>query len=394
MVRALPYRRAATAAIMVAVALALIEIAVSAWTFFNARDAVWETLEQSTAMQAHGLEIAVSSDLASRDYGAMESRIRQTMANRSVRSALVTNRDGKILAFLQRAQPQLEPTLIFDAPNVLPPGDPAMRHYDALRDDHQVTGWATIELGQPLGFVQLKVSTGVAEAALAELRRETLTLAALGAVTGVMMLFALLTLFYRQVRAHDTAMLASQQVLENEAHHDHLTGLANRQLLIERMQQAMSHATRHGELMAVCFLDLDGFKAVNDEHGHDVGDLLLREVAHRLNNCVRADDTVSRLGGDEFILLLADAKSVEGCELILTRVLDTLNAPMRFDGRRASVGASIGVTYYPRAGSESRDAAALLAEADKAMYEAKRAGRHRWHTYAPAALKGAVTQGD
>lgn len=376
-----PLRGAAAAAIAVAIALAVIDTLVSGWTFFKARDTVWESLEQSAMLQARGLAIAVSDDLAVKNYGAMESRIRQTMANPTILSALVTDMSGKVLSHQRRATDQSEPKLVFDAPPVLPQPDVDTSHLETSQDDRQVTRWARIDVGQQLGWTQIKVSTGAAERTLDKLRQETFLLATLGILTGVTMLFVLLRRIFSQVRSNETLMLAEQHVLEEEAHHDHLTGLANRYLLMDRVQQAINRSLRGGEALAVCMLDLDGFKAVNDQHGHAVGDLLLREVAHRLIVCVRSEETVARLGGDEFVLLLEQIKTVEGCELVLQRVLDAINQPISINGQEVKVGVSIGVTYFPRNRNDDRGGAALLAEADQAMYDSKRAGRNRWQAY-------------
>ncbi|MDU7589503.1 MAG: GGDEF domain-containing protein [Acidovorax sp.] len=128
------------------------------------------------------------------------------------------------------------------------------------------------------------------------------------------------------------------------------------------------------------YLDLDGFKAVNDLHGHAAGDLLLRQVAQRLQGCVRAEDTVSRFGGDEFGLVLATADAVDDCAQVAAKVLHVLALPFDLDGVRVQVSASVGAALYPDHGD---DIATLVARADSAMYAAKKAGRNRFCYYAP-----------
>jgi diguanylate cyclase (GGDEF)-like protein len=369
------------AAIALAIALAIVEMLVSGWAFFKARDTVWESLEQSAEMQARGLAGAISDDLAARNYGAMESRIRQTMTNPAIRSALVTDMSGKVLSHQRRANEQLEPKLVFDSPPVLPPADADKRRYDTREDDPQVTRWARVDAGRQLGWTQIKMSTTETVASLKRLQQETFLLAVIGIVTGVTMLFYVLSTIFSQVRANEALVLADQKLLENEAHHDHLTGLANRYLLVDRMRQSMSRCLRHEDHMAVCLLDLDGFKSINDRMGHAAGDVLLIEVAHRLEACVRAGDTVARLGGDEFVLLLEQTQTSQACELLLQRVLESLHQAFFIHDQKVYVGASIGVTYYPHHGADDRDSATLLVEADRAMYESKRAGRHRWTAY-------------
>jgi diguanylate cyclase (GGDEF)-like protein/PAS domain S-box-containing protein len=177
-----------------------------------------------------------------------------------------------------------------------------------------------------------------------------------------------------------TVIKEHQQRLEHLAHFDALTQLPNRMLLGDRMQLAMAHTERSGKMLAVCYLDLDGFKPVNDRYGHAVGDKLLIDVAHRLKACVRAGDTVSRLGGDEFVLLFSDLEDVHECDHAIGRVINQLTAPFRVAGHELGISASIGVTLYPQDGSDSDT---LLRHADQAMYAAKQAGRNRYHLFDP-----------
>jgi diguanylate cyclase (GGDEF)-like protein/PAS domain S-box-containing protein len=168
-----------------------------------------------------------------------------------------------------------------------------------------------------------------------------------------------------------------QQHLEDvswQAGHDALTGLPNRMLLSDRFTRATSSTLRQQCLLAVCMLDLDGFKPVNDTHGHAVGDRLLLEVSGRLNRCVRGEDTVARLGGDEFVLLLGDLKDIAETELMLQRIQAEVSAPYFIDGQSIHISASIGVTVYPL---DDADPDTLLRHADLAMFEAKKAGRNR-----------------
>ncbi|MEO1889128.1 MAG: EAL domain-containing protein [Cycloclasticus sp.] len=166
--------------------------------------------------------------------------------------------------------------------------------------------------------------------------------------------------------------------LTQMAHYDVLTGLPNRALLSDRFLQAQAHAERTGTLLAVCFLDLDNFKPVNDTHGHDVGDSLLKEVAERLLNTVRKDDTVSRLGGDEFVLLLSELLTVEECQLTLDRFIHALSEPYHIAGQALNVSASIGFTL---SGTANNDLDFLLRQADQAMYLSKTKGKNRYSKF-------------
>ena len=163
-----------------------------------------------------------------------------------------------------------------------------------------------------------------------------------------------------------------QQTLELMAHYDVLTGLPNRTLLVDRYTQAIAHSKRAKTLVAVCFLDLDNFKPVNDNYGHLVGDQLLIEVAERIKSCVREEDTVSRMGGDEFVLLLGSIDGLFQCEILLERLHDALAKPYSIEGNSITISASSGFTLYP---SDAADLDTLIRHADQAMYQAKLTGR-------------------
>jgi two-component system cell cycle response regulator len=157
--------------------------------------------------------------------------------------------------------------------------------------------------------------------------------------------------------------------------HDPLTGLANRRLLVERVSQAIIHAKRNGSIMAVVYLDLDGFRQINNTLGHDVGDLLLKLVAARLVAAVRQEDTVARLGGDEFVIAMPYVNSVDGVALAAEKIIKTLSQPYSIHGSEARLTASAGVGLYPRNG---KDVKTLLKNADTALLEAKQANKNTY----------------
>lgn len=163
-----------------------------------------------------------------------------------------------------------------------------------------------------------------------------------------------------------------------QAGHDTLTRLPNRTLLTDRLEQAIAHAERQEQLLLVCFMDLDGFKEVNDRHGHELGDKLLIEVARRLVKAVRSEDTVSRLGGDEFVLLLSELQSMDEVDLTLSRILEEMARPFIIEKETLKISASIGSTIFP---FDSSDTDTLLRHADQAMYQAKQSGRNRFHLF-------------
>jgi diguanylate cyclase (GGDEF)-like protein/PAS domain S-box-containing protein len=178
-----------------------------------------------------------------------------------------------------------------------------------------------------------------------------------------------------------TALKEQQKRLEHVAHFDALTHLPNRVLLADRLQQAMAQAQRRNQTLAVVFLDLDGFKEVNDQHGHAVGDELLIALASRMRAALRDGDTLARLGGDEFVGVLIDVPNMESCEPLLVRLLKAASEPVTTHKGLLQVSASLGVTFYPQSSDMNVDADQLVRQADHAMYQAKLAGKDRFHVF-------------
>lgn len=178
-----------------------------------------------------------------------------------------------------------------------------------------------------------------------------------------------------------TALVEEEQVLQRQAQYDALTGLPNRVLFDDRLRQALPATVRRGDTLAVCLMDLDGFKSINDTLGHKAGDRLLQEIAVRLEGAVRAGDTAARLGGDEFGLLLGGLRGPGPLEQALNRVLQDIARPVVIDGRSVEVTASIGITLFP---GDVSDPEQLLRHADQAMYKAKDAGKGCFELYEPA----------
>ncbi len=174
-----------------------------------------------------------------------------------------------------------------------------------------------------------------------------------------------------------TERKAHESQLEHIAHFDALTNLPNRVLLADRLQQAM--AQRRQQQLTVAYLDLDGFKAINDHHGHQTGDLVLVTLAQRMKEALRQGDTMARIGGDEFVAVLIDLPDTAACVPLLERLLAAAAEPVQAGELTLQVSASLGVTFYPQA--NDIDADQLLRQADQAMYQAKLAGKNRYHVF-------------
>ncbi len=157
------------------------------------------------------------------------------------------------------------------------------------------------------------------------------------------------------------------------AHHDTLTALPNRILFYDRLNQAITRGRREKEVSAVLFLDLDGFKNINDMFGHDVGDALLREVAKRIVACVRESDTVARIGGDEFTVLLCNVRKQDSIKRVADKIINAIARPFMLNGKECSISVSIGISLHPENGET---AAQLVKIADAAMYLAKNNGKN------------------
>jgi diguanylate cyclase (GGDEF)-like protein len=190
-------------------------------------------------------------------------------------------------------------------------------------------------------------------------------------------------LLHDQAREH-------AKLLESLALQDPLTGLANRRLLPERVWMAIAHARRNRSAMAVVYLDLDGFKDVNDTLGHAAGDLVLKTVAARLLGAVREEDTVARLGGDEFMIALWHVIGLEDTAMVAKKLVDAVAQPYEIEGRAVTITISAGASIYPVHGE---DADALMKSADLALYKAKHAGKNTYRLADDDAVTGPLTDG-
>jgi diguanylate cyclase (GGDEF)-like protein/PAS domain S-box-containing protein len=184
-----------------------------------------------------------------------------------------------------------------------------------------------------------------------------------------------------------TARKRKEEEISFQAYHDQLTRLPNRLLFADRMAQALAHASRNKTNIAVVFIDLDLFKEINDNYGHVVGDRVLQQVGGRIQRCVRAEDTVSRFGGDEFTLLLTHIASAEDAQIVAEKILAAIRLPLTIDDHELRLSTSMGIAVYPEAGETIE---ALLHHADMAMYQVKESGKDGYHLYCQYDTRAAV----
>jgi len=179
------------------------------------------------------------------------------------------------------------------------------------------------------------------------------------------------------------SIMSKNRELQNLAHYDSLTGLPNRILFLDRLDQAIVHAARTRSLVAILFLDLDHFKAINDRYGHQIGDELLKEVSKRLKQCIRADDSVVRMSGDEFVVILSELDNesiaIETASKVSETAVNVMQQPFQLKGHSVNISVSIGVSIYP---TDSTNGEELTKLADKAMYHAKSLGKNNFQFYA------------
>jgi diguanylate cyclase (GGDEF)-like protein len=196
---------------------------------------------------------------------------------------------------------------------------------------------------------------------------------AAGILVGLTVLPIFFSSLLRRLGKSNLQLQKLSEEMTRLAMHDSVTGLANRVLLQERLNQAVSLSHRHRNMLGVLFIDLDGFKAINDQWGHKAGDDLLRACAQRLLDCVRETDTVARLGGDEFVVLLTEVHSADDAQVIADKILTKLRVPFPMESQELTISASIGIALYPGSGD---CAESLLRNADQAMYAAKHKGKN------------------
>lgn len=300
------------------------------------------------------------TDITERRQGAEQSRKLSSAIEQTADSVIITDRKGVI----EYVNPAFESITGFSSvealgrkPNIVKSGEHDNVFYRDL--------WNTILRGEVFRAVFINRRKDGA------LYHEEKTITPLRDTAGAITHFV-------STGKDITERVRAEKQLSYLAHHDELTGLPNRTLFYDRLQQDMVDAERHERLLAVVFVDLDRFKNINDTLGHDAGDQLLKGVTERLLGAVRRGDTVARLSGDEFTIVLADMAHVDDAARVAQKILDVFTQPFHIAGRDLFVGASLGITMFP---FDTRDASELLRNADIAMYRAKEAGRNTYQFY-------------
>ncbi|MCF8208901.1 MAG: EAL domain-containing protein [Rhodoferax sp.] len=317
---------------------------------------------QSTPILFEGLPaVRVSfNDISERKAADRETQLSASVFTHAREAIMITDANGTILKVNQsfsRITGYSAEEVVGKNPRFLKSGHHSLEFYSAMWN-------SLLEQGHWTGEIWNRRKDG-------KLYAEMQTVSAVREHDGSLRHFVALFTDITSIKEHE-------QQLEHIAHFDPLTNLPNRVLLADRLRQAMSQSQRRAQSLAVAYLDLDGFKEVNDSYGHDVGDKLLVALSQRMKAALRESDTLARIGGDEFVAVLVDLEQPRDCEPILTRLLRAAADRVPVDNVPMQVSASIGVTLYPQDGS---DADLLMRHADQAMYQAKQGGKNCFHLF-------------
>ena len=307
--------------------------------------------------------VGVGTDIAERKHFEENLRITASVFENSQEAILITDANNDIVdvnpAFVHITGYSREEVL-GQNPKLLNAGRHGSEFFDAM--------WQSLEQNKSWrGEIWNRRKSG-------EIYAELLSISAICDSAGKVQRYVGVFSDISHLKAHEAE-------LSRIAHYDALTGIPNRVLLADRMKQAIAQTTREQLMVAICYLDLDGFKRINDTMGHDAGDLVLIEIARRIGATIRGGDTVARLGGDEFVVVLLGLERGEECVATLDRLLAEIAEPMVVKDKTLALSTSIGVSIYPL---DDEDPDTLLRHADQAMYMAKQAGKNRFHIYDPA----------
>lgn len=353
-------------AMITLVTILLIVVSVALWTIQNNTQLTQAYLHKEGDLIAEGLANAVATDLLHKDYDELETRLLQSASSQNVYFLSVINTKGQVLSHIVGRIGNIPAHADYTLKHI----DPPIGVGDILEINHPdfLSIWHKVKLGTTIGWVQVEIGTNEYTDAIEKMQNRTWQLAIIVAIIGIVLLGAAILHSFRTLSMHETNEQKYRRRLEDKAYYDSLTHLPNRSLLYDRLEQCIARNQRDHKLLTVCFVDLNNFKPINDNYGHDMGDHVLVEVANRLLSAVRGEDTVARQGGDEFIILIGRLNSENEVEMAVERLLYSLNQPMEFEGKTIEIEGSIGYVIYP---IDSTDVNSLIELADKSMYRAK-----------------------
>ena len=351
----------------------IILISAGIWSYQHTNQLARQAQEQAGNGLAVGLANALEETIILRNFAQIEVQVLQTMNSEQVQSILVTDTDGTILSEARRDPLTGKTQLIFKDT-----GKKYSESISATPEEDTLLIVKPIGNGTKVGWVKLQIAMSKNNALLKGIHQQLLLMNGFSAIIMLVIIGFSLRNTYTQIRTTHAEIEDLNDSLHTAAFYDQLTKLPNRPLLRDRLRQALALASRTQHQVAVCYLDLDGFKEINDTYGHDYGDTVLVEVSKRLTITMRQHDTVARVGGDEFVLVINDLQSLDDCKQLLNRVLIELAQPIDIGHHMVTIGASIGVASSHEHGINP---STLITLADKAMYQAKRSGKNQWCIY-------------
>lgn len=360
------------------IALVLISIS-SAWTYYSMNQLMQITQERREVALGKGLALAIGDLIAIRGYAELETNLQQIMGNEAIRSVAVADTSGNVLALLERKPGSDRASPNFSISKLSPP-ETGQESYLIQKEADTTVLWYKVDFGIPLGWIRMESSKLMNDELLENLRRNIL-LSVFVLFLGLFISSMLLVYqAKRKAQRAELRLIRHNETLQDAAYLDTLTKLPNRLSLERLLEAAIDQSKENSQMLAICFLDLDGFKAVNDQLGHQAGDKLLIAAAGRMKKAIRETDSVIRLAGDEFVLLLGGLKDLNELDASMRRILELIAAPFMIDEQRVSISASIGVSIYPNDTCSIND---LVDHADTAMYEAKNKGKNAWVLFQP-----------
>ena len=361
------------------VSLSFIAILLSSvWTYYSVIQIYNSTYLKKAEQLARGAGLAIGDKLLSKDYTELESILKRLFLNKDLDLAVVADLNGKRVLALKREK-DTEPQLFFELSQLsIDKNIDIETRVDGNIGD-KIKVLQKIDPGIPIGWLYLELSNTTEELILQKLKTNILLVA-----TPLFIVIVIISLFLNKnlktkVDKNELLIKTEKNFWNSRAIEDPLTKLPNRLLLHNDLRSALAEANRMNSHVGIIFFDLDGFKQVNDQHGHQTGDLLLAQVAKRLVEYVRPGDTVIRYGGDEFIIIFNNLESRLELEGLIERLSEQINSPFDINGQTLNIRASIGVTFYPLDGSN--DPEVLISHADEAMYVAKKLGKNQTYWY-------------
>ena len=361
------------------VSLSFIAILLSSvWTYYSVIQIYNSTYLKKAEQLARGAGLAIGDKLLSKDYTELESILKRLFLNKDLDLAVVADLNGKRVLTLKREK-DTEPQLFFELSQLsIDKNIDIETRIDGNIGD-KIKVLQKIDPGIPIGWLYLELSNTTEELILQKLKTNILLVA-----TPLFIVIVIISLFLNKnlktkVDKNEQLIKKEKNFWNSRAIEDPLTKLPNRLLLHNDLRSALAEANRMNSHVGIIFFDLDGFKQVNDQHGHQTGDLLLAEVAKRLVEYVRPGDKVIRYGGDEFIIIFNNLESRLELEGLIERLSEQINSPFDINGQTLNIRASIGVTFYPLDGSN--DPEVLISHADEAMYVAKKLGKNQTYWY-------------